>query len=317
MNDLALVEVSKSASDNTIATQEFSANLLNNFFAFLDVSEKTRATYQRSLRQLFKFLKDNSINNPSHDDLINFKKSLESAGRKPATIGLYLAACRRFFSWTEQRGIYPNITTGVKAPRQERGHKRDFFGVTQIKSILSDIDRTTLEGKRNFAIMTLMVTGGLRTIEVTRANLEDLRTLGDCTVLYVQGKGRKDRTEFVKISAQVLKAINDYLTARGQVKESEPLFASVSKRNRGGRLTTRTISRICKTAMIAAGFNSSRLTAHSLRHSAVTLSIMAGASIQEAQSFARHANISTTTIYAHTVDRINSQCEQSISDAIF
>lgn len=312
----ALIEI-KNTANNLIASQEFGANLLNDFFAFLDVSEKTRSTYQRSLRQLFKFFTTNSIQNPSRDDLLSFKKSLEAAGRKPATIGLYLASARRFFSWTEQKGIYPNISQGVKAPKQERGHKRDFFGASQLKNILSDIERNTLEGKRNFAVMTLMITGGLRTIEIVRANIEDLRTLGDCTVLYVQGKGRKDRTEFVKISAPVLKAINDYLSARGHVEDTAPLFASLSKRNKGSRLTTRTISGICKRAMIAAGYNSSKLTAHSLRHSAVTLSIMAGASIQEVQAFARHANIATTTIYAHTVDRINSQCEQSISNAIF
>lgn len=312
----ALIEV-KNTANNSIATQAFEANLLNDFFEFLDVSEKTRSTYQRSLRQIFKFFTTNSVKNPSRDDLLNFKKSLEANGRKPATIGLYLASARRFFSWTEQKGIYPNIAEDIKAPKQERGHKRDFFGASQLKNIMSDIDRNTLEGKRNFAIMTLMITGGLRTIEIIRANIEDLRTLGDCTVLYVQGKGRKDRTEFVKIPAPVLKAINDYLSARGTVEDTAPLFASVSKRNKGSRLTTRTISGVCKRAMITAGYNSSKFTAHSLRHSAVTLSIMAGASIQEAQAFARHANIATTTIYAHTVDRINSMCEQSISDAIF
>ena len=312
----ALIEV-KNTANNSIATQAFEANLLNDFFEFLDVSEKTRSTYQRSLRQIFKFFTTNSVKNPSRDDLLNFKKSLEANGRKPATIGLYLASARRFFSWTEQKGIYPNIAEDIKAPKQERGHKRDFFGASQLKNIMSDIDRNTLEGKRNFAIMTLMITGGLRTIEIIRANIEDLRTLGDCTVLYVQGKGRKDRTGFVKIPAPVLKAINDYLSARGTVEDTAPLFASVSKRNKGSRLTTRTISGVCKRAMITAGYNSSKFTAHSLRHSAVTLSIMAGASIQEAQAFARHANIATTTIYAHTVDRINSMCEQSISDAIF
>ena len=312
----ALIEV-KNTANNSIATQAFEANLLNDFFEFLDVSEKTRSTYQRSLRQIFKFFTTNSVKNPSRDDLLNFKKSLEANGRKPATIGLYLASARRFFSWTEQKGIYPNIAEDIKAPKQERGHKRDFFGASQLKNIMSDIDRNTLEGKRNFAIMTLMITGGLRTIEIIRANIEDLRTLGDCTVLYVQGKGRKDRTEFVKIPAPVLKAINDYLSARGTVEDTAPLFASVSKRNKGSRLTTRTISGVCKRAMITAGYNSSKFTAHSLRHSAVTLSIMAGASIQEALAFARHANIATTTIYAHTVDRINSMCEQSISDAIF
>lgn len=65
-----------------------------------------------------------------------------------------------------------------------------------------------------------------------------------------------------------------------------------------------------------AGFNSSRLTAHSLRHSAVTLSLLNGATLQEAQMFARHANIATTQIYAHNLDRANNPCSDHIANAI-
>ncbi|MBQ6001302.1 MAG: tyrosine-type recombinase/integrase, partial [Synergistaceae bacterium] len=82
-------------------------------------------------------------------------------------------------------------------------------------------------------------------------------------------------------------------------------------------LTTRTISGIAKRTMRQAGFDSPRLSAHSLRHSAVTLSLLAGADLAEVQAFARHSNISTTQIYSHAVDRINSMCENAISDAIF
>lgn len=208
------------------------------------------------------------------------------------------------------------------------------MGAKQLKLVLNTIDRSTLEGKRDYAIMLLMCVGGLRTIEISRANVDDVRTLGDFTVLYVQGKGRKDRTEFVKLPEPVLKAINEYLRERANcveksdgtdrtvdgdraVKETAPLFASTSNRNRNGRLTTRTISGIAKRAMRQAGFDSPRLSAHSLRHSAVTLSLLAGADLAEVQAFARHSNISTTQIYSHAVDRINSMCENVISDAIF
>lgn len=303
--------------DSVIVSQEFGAKLLTDFFSFLDVSEKTRATYQRALRQLFRYFSEHGINRPSLEDMLNFKKSLESAGKKPSTIALYLAAARRFFSWTEQRGICPNVAAGVKAPRRERGHKRDFLGATQLKAIFAGMEHITLQQKRNFAIMALMSVAGLRTIEVSRANVEDMRTLGDLTVLYIQGKGRKDRTEFVKLPVPVLNAINDYLALRGNVSNTAPLFAGIGNRNRNGRMTTRTISVIAKTAMRKAGYNSSRLSAHSLRHSAVTLSLLGGMSLSEVQAFARHSNIQTTTIYAHTVDRIRSMCEDTVANAIF
>ena len=79
--------------------------------------------------------------------------------------------------------------------------------------------------------MTLMCVGGVRTIEVIRANVEDMRRFGDFTVLYVQGKGRKDRTEFVKLPEPVFDAINDYLKERGNVNEKDPLFISTNNRN--------------------------------------------------------------------------------------
>ena len=291
--------------------------LVNNFFNFLDVTASTTTAYRKALKRLFNYFNEYGVNNPTRDDILAFKKELESKGRKPSTIALYLAATRRFFSWTEQTGIYPNICVGVKAPKLERGHKKDYFTASQIKTVLSDIDRSNLEGLRNYAIMALMTTGGLRTVEVTRASIEDLRVVGDVPVLYIQGKGRTDKTEFIKLTPQVETAIREYLKARGEVEMQAPLFSSVSKRNRGARLTTRTIRGLCKNAMKEAGFNSDRLTAHSLRHTAVTLALLAGQDLAEVQHFARHHNISTTQIYAHNIDRMKSQCEMAISNAIF
>ena len=300
-----------------IPAQDISANLLDDFFAYLDATPKTTATYQRALRQLFRYFTENGITRPAYDDILNYKKALESTGKKPATIALYLAAARRFFAWTEQRGIFPNVALGVKAPKQEHGHKRDFLGADQIAGVLSSMKHDSIQARRDFAIMALMSVGGLRTIEIIRANVEDMRTIGGEPVLYVQGKGRHDRTEFVKLPAPVMKAITDYLTMRGKVADTAPLFASMSNRNKNGRMSTRSISRIAKTTLCEAGYNSSRLTAHSLRHTAVTLAILGGMPLPDVQKFVRHSNLNTTMIYSHTVDRMKSMCENVVSDMIF
>ncbi len=313
MKELQTVNTIARSSITDIQRQE----LLEDFFSFLDVSTKTIETYRRALKQLFIFFHDNHITAPTREDIISFKKMLEDKNCKPSTISLYLAATKRFFKWTAQKNIYQNVAVDIKSPKQERGHKRDFLGASQIKSMLACFNRKTLAGKRDYAIMSLMAVGGLRTVEITRANVEDIRTLGDCTVLYVQGKGRKTKTEFVKLPAQVLEAINDYLKARGQVSPSAPLFAGIGNRNRNGRMTTRTISVMAKKAMRTAGYDTPRLTAHSLRHSAVTLALIGGIELSEVQAFARHSSISTTQIYAHNVDRIKSLCEAKICSMIF
>ena len=298
-------------------TNPISEKVIMRFTEYLDVSAVTLKSYVSGIRNFIGYLSANGVKSPVRDDVIEFKRKLQKEGKSPATIGLYLSAIRRLFAWCESEGIYENITNGVKAPKQDKGHKRDYLSGTQIAEVLDTTDRATLEGKRNFAIMAVMSTCGLRTVEIVRANVEDIRTLGNITVLYVQGKGRNDKKEFVQLTAPVIEAINDYLHMRGHARGNAPLFASCSKRNRGGRLTTRTISSVCKSAMINAGYNSSRLTAHSLRHSAVTLALMAGLSLSEVQAFARHSNIATTQIYAHNVDRLKSACETAITKSIF
>lgn len=66
-----------------------------------------------------------------------------------------------------------------------------------------------------------MVTCGLRTIEVVRADVEDLRTLGSKTVLYVQGKGKDEKSDYVIITREVEKAIRSYLATRKDVMQTK------------------------------------------------------------------------------------------------
>lgn len=290
--------------------------LLNRFVQYVDVSPVTLRSYISGVRVFLQYLSDNGINTPTRDTVISFKKYL-STNKSTSTIATYLSALRRFFSWTESEGLFPNITAGVKSPRIDSGHKKDCFTANQLKTIIGGIERNNLKGARDYALFCLISATGLRTVEVMRADISDIRNIGGEDCLFIQGKGRTSKSDFVKLSAHVMEAIKAYLKMRGKVTENSPLFASISHRNNGGRMTTRSISRICKSAMISAGFVSKRWTAHSLRHSSITLALMAGISIQEVSQFARHSSISITQIYAHDVERLKSKCESAISTAIF
>ena len=82
-------------------------------------------------------------------------------------------------------------------------------------------------------------------------------------------------------------------------------------------MTTRSISRIVKGHLKDAGYDTNRLTAHSLRHTAVTLALLQGQDLAEVQQFARHRDISTTMIYNHAVDQERNACSQAVADSIF
>lgn len=304
-------------SQNKVITQKIGQELFNRFIAYLDTSLKTTETYTKSLRQLFRYFYFNNIEQPQRENIIAFKEYLKNSGHKPTTIQNYINAVKLFFRWTAQENYYPNITDNIKGIKLSREHKRDYLTSIQVKEILANVERNDLQGLRDYAILTLMVTGGLRDIEVARADIKDFRTVGDNMVLYIQGKGKQEKTEYVKISAQVEKAIRDYIKARGIIGDEEPLFTSLSNNSKGKRLSTRSISGIVKTRFKKAGYNSERLTAHSLRHTAVTLSLLAGKDITEVQQFARHDNITTTMIYNHSLDKSKNSCSEAIAQAIF
>lgn len=294
-----------------------STELYSRFIASLDAKEKTVKTYTTSLRQFFTWLSIKGIVNPQFADIKAYRDEMAET-HKPTTVQAYIFAVRRFFDWTESEGLYPNVAGKIKGAKLNREPKKDYLTSVQAKAVLTGMERETLQGKRNYAIVTLMLTGGLRDIEVSRANVEDLRTVGNNTVLFIQGKGRDEKAEYVIVPAQAELAIRDYLKARGNTDPAAPLFTSESNNSKGQRMTTRSISGVCKAAMVSAGYDSERLTAHSLRHTAVTLALIAnGGNLQEAQQFARHANIATTQIYAHNLEKQNNRCSRLVADSIF
>lgn len=311
MNEL--IEVSSAA----LQAQQITEEAFNRYVQFIDASPKTVATYKRATQQLLKYLGSNGIMQPRREDILAYRDYLAATGHKPSTIQSYITAARLFFTWLSQEGVYPNVCEHIKGAKLDKAHKKDYMTSRQLKNLLSKVERDTLQGKRNYAMLVLMITGGLRTVEVSRANIEDMRTLGDNVVLFLQGKGHTERTDYVKLDGHVEEAIRDYLNARGPADEAEPLFTSTSNRSKGKRLSTRTVSGIAKEQMQAAGYNSDRLTAHSLRHSAVTLALLAGKPLEEVQQFARHSNMQTTLIYSHALDKAKNGCSAAIAEAIF
>lgn len=300
-----------------ITKRALDLRMFEDFIRFLDCTPKTIETYRKNLKQFVLFLEAHNIEAPTREDIIFYREYLKE-NYKPATVQGYITSVKLFFQWTEVKGIYPNIASHVKGAKVEATHKKDYLTANQVKALLNSVNRESLQGTRDYALLCLMVTCGLRDIEVSRANINDIRTLGAGTVLYIQGKGRSEKTDFVKISSEVEAILREYISMRGETMDSEsPLFISTSNNHNGERLTTRSISGIVKKHMIEAGFNSSRLTAHSLRHTAVTLSLLNGSSIQEAQQFARHRNLQTTLIYSHNLEKENNTCSTNITKAIF
>lgn len=312
----AMQALEKVKSNELIAQQTLSEEMFHRFISFIDAKPKTIESYTRAIRQFFIFTYANGIGNPTRQDILAYRDYLK-IDRKPTTVQNYIIALRQFFKWTEQEGLYPNVADNIKGAKIQNDHKKDYLTSQQVKAILAEISRESEIGKRDYAIFALMLTGGLRAVEVTRADVGDLSILGDTPVLYIQGKGQDEKTDYVKIPYPVEQAIRTYLKGRKGIQDEQPLFTSTSNNNRGGRVSTRTISGIVKGRLIKAGYDSERLTAHSLRHTAATLNLLNGGSLEETQQLLRHTNINTTMIYVHSMNRAKNPSEARIANAIF
>jgi len=289
-----------------------SSKVIPSFLMALDVADSTRKTYKRSLRSFSKWLDETGrdLFSLRRGDILEYKRSLSE--RSTYTVSAYLTAVRRLFEWLEAERIYPNVAKGVRGAKKARGYRKDCLTVGQIREALGSFDRSSLEGLRDFALFNLLVRTGLRTVEIARAKVEDLRQESGEAVLWVQGKGRDEKDDFVLLTEEALRPIWEWLSARGKTEDEAPLFCSLSSRNHGEELTTRSISRIVKEALRRIDLDSARLTAHSLRHTAVTLAVSGGASLQQAQAMARHSDPRTTLVYFHNLDRVKDGAEKYV-----
>jgi len=305
---------------NTIAPiaqeiQPSTFNTMDMFLASLDVKPRTKETYRKALNRFMVWIKDNNIGQPTRTDILQYKTYLLE-NYTACTVSSYLTAVKSLYTYLEAEKISPNIANGIKGAKHQQGFRKDPLTVEQVKNVLAEIDTSSITGKRDYAVINLFVRTGLRTVEVARANIEDIRQESGEALLYIQGKGRDSKDDFVLLTEATLRPIREYLKLRGETSSTEPLFISHSNKNYGGRLTTRSISRIVKDNLREANIDSERITAHSLRHTAVTLSLLAGATIQEAQSMARHKSINTTLIYAHNINRIKQAPERKIDNIL-
>lgn len=298
---------------NTYYLQEsnptFTAELLKEYERQIDASPQTIKTYMACVKRFVAWLEERQINTVEYDTIVIYKNHLGETMRAKA-INTHLSAIKDLFKFIERKGGR-NVAKSVKKEKVSNDFVRDSLTTEQVQQILNSIDTDTEQGARAYAMFKLMVQTGLRECEIVRADISDIKTKGNNTVLYIQGKGENSKNNYVVLYPSVINALQNYFVKRG-AKAGEPLFTSTSNHNTNGRVTTRTVQRIVKGLYADNGIVSDNITTHSTRHTAVTLSILNGADITQAQAMARHKNINTTMIYFHNLNRLEDNAESKL-----
>ena len=279
-----------------------------------ELSKETRTTYRNGISRFIDWCDANRVQSVTNAIIMDWMADLRKRV-KTGTANTWLSGLRAFTAWAVGAGHLPHDPcSGVKGATRRGAWKK------RRHEMLTDAEMTRLlayfpdtpDGKRDRALVYLMAYTAARTIEIHRANVENLKTDSGQLVLEVQGKGQLDATDIVVLShPDVVNAVHDWLAVLG--KQTGPLFTSLSNRTHGQRIALSSIRWLVKKAYSACGIVGEAKSTHSLRHTAITNAIRHGAKVQKVQQMARHADISTTMIYYHETDRIEDPAEAYIS----
>lgn len=311
--DSSIIEV----GTTTIAAADITADaVVDMFLTQYDAEDSSIALYRRALRQFFAWVRrtGRATQTLTRADVVAYKKGLlngeataDGKAKSPLTAASYLNAVKLFYAWLhDNNATITNIAADVDLPKRAKRFERKPLTEAKAEELLTEADTTATA--RDKAIISLLLKSGLRTIEVVRADIKDMQRIGDDVVLYIQGKGQQSKNNFVPLSADTYAAIADYLNTRPTATPEEPLFICAGNRNKGGRLTTRTISGIARAHLDAIGLThnygerNSRYTAHSLRHTYGCAILKATDDYHITQLLLRHASPATTQQYVYHLD---------------
>lgn len=184
------------------------------------------------------------------------------------------------------------------------GKKRpsEFLSPDEVRALLRGPDQKTLQGKRDYAVLLLMLSTGLRKAEVCGLRMESLKEYRNRKVLDVIGKGKKYRR--IGLNKDVLDALQAYWKAsRIDGNPEAPMFMTMGRHGpyKSGPLTLQALEGVISKYRDLSLLRK-RTTPHTLRHTFATTLLDKGVDLRTVQELMGHSSIQTTQIYLHTSD---------------
>ncbi len=268
-----------------------------------DKSPETRGTYRRTLNEFERYHAARAARPSSRfrfveTDVEAYKTYLmEERELSQVSVSTYLTALRRLCDYLVARGdLAENPARAVKGNRRPQSHTRGVLTAAEVEALVEAIPQTTGIGRRDRALVALMVFGGLSEVELVRADVGDVdRTLMG-TFLRVQGKGRQSKDESVPLDPAAVDPLEIYLMEREGASPSAPLFVSHGHRSAGTRLNTRSVRGRINTHLRAAKLKRRGISPHSLTHTAALIWLTSGMPVEEVRRRMRHGTLETTMI---------------------
>ena len=277
------------------------------FIKYLDVDDKTLRAYRVGVASFINYLKNNGIDQPKRGDIINYRDYLRDT-YSSNTVNTYMIAIRSLFKYLEIHKLYENIAIDIKGAKYNTTPKKQVLSIEQTKNIYKN-----LTDVREKCLFSLLITTGLRGIEVSRANIEDIKLHNGEIVLWVQCKKHDEKNEYVKLSNQVIQDIKNYIGDR----TNGSIFVSTSNNSKNERMSVTSIRNEIKKIFKRFGLDSDTFSLHSTRRTSATIMYQSGVDTHSIQQILHHKSQSTTIRYINQVTRDNNKGEYIISNTLF
>ncbi len=285
------LELSKSAVLNSLtapSSQESYGHAINEFIGWY--CSEPRLSFNRTV-------------------LLRYRIHLEQRNLAPSTINVRLAAVRRLAYEAADTGLLsPELAAGI---RRVKGAKRlgvrigNWLTADQCRKLLLRSSSDTPRGKRDRAILALLVGCGLRRAELVGLRVEDLQVREEHWVIAdLIGKGKHIRT--VPIPMWVKRAVDEWTLAAGI--STCTIFRRVNQLGRvwGNGITPKAVWHVVKGAAQRAAIKD--LAPHDLRRTCARLCHIAGGELEQIQFLLGHASVQTTERYLG--------CKQKLRNAV-
>jgi site-specific recombinase XerD len=265
------------------------------------LSPRTKKAYLGDIQGFVSWVGTVNLSDVTQEKIARYRDKLLGE-KEPATVARKLTALRQFFSFCVTNNLLDrNPAEGILAPKVSNLSYTNGLTKEQAEALLRQPDKGTLIGKRDYAMLCLMIHNGLRRSELANIRWGDFSEERNYFVLKIRGKGGKE--EVTKIKPKVMAAVEYYTIASGrQLEKDTPVFVGIDTNsvrywNRLGKpMSTEAIRKMVKGYAVQAKIEQ-EISPHSLRHTCITLSLDGGASIRQAQYLARHSDPKMTIRY--------------------
>ncbi len=263
-------------------------------------NRNTIMAYRNDLSQLCNYLQSEGVEQWSQvtrEQIAAYLLQMrEGRAYRPTTVARKLAALKSFFRYLHTKElIASDPVEKLEAPRIQKDLPQ-VLSPEQINHLFAQVDQTTPAGLRDFAMLHILYSTGMRASEIVSLNLDDFDA-SSATITCLAHEEQTKPERVLPLSSVALAAVLEYL------ERARPCLARPAKEQRalflnhhGERLTRQGFWLIIKSYARQAGITD--ITPHMVRHSFALLMLKGGMELRSIQALLGHAHISTTQVYS-------------------